>query len=736
MLRNLPVFLLIFMFCATANGQFNSYQKYNYKWETDFPKTQPIDPQFQHESIVILSEEHSFAVSGTKSRFMKIYVETKQHIAYVKSDDIVAGSHFELPYSFDPTLDRSDVPRNNTDTIQRPKLYDVKVLFFAARIKKGNGSVVDAVLKDKVILDDRSYQLKAHRTFHHYFSSRGSRLENNNSYTYIFQILNLEAGDELEIHYKYEIPYEQNWYLFNSKRVFFQGKYPKQDYSFTFHFKKRVGTTFLYNNGAKPVEQMLEKEKVAFIFKERNLAGGIDETNSRPHLELPFFVYNLNPLDARFFFKSSFRLESAPLPFWIYLLKLREEYSEFVQMRADPIVKDKQWRKVQTFIVGNTAHISKDNVFSKLNTLHNTIVDDFEYQKGGEYFARGKDKYERLGDQTEAKTLSEISRFKLYVKIFNHLNIPYNTVYFMDKRVAEMGLTYISPVIDNEYAFAVPILDRQFYVYPKQNRCGYYGDELPFYWENSKALYIEFHNLWAEKIADLNFITTHASNSKDNIRVCNIKTSVNLNQLDLACEAKVSLSGQFSTMTRNVYAFNYMDSTLNPLYGRKINYAFEPEDDELLKPNSKSAVYPFKTNFRMSYSSSDLMVQNNLEYQISLNGWFPHVVENDLDEEHRDLRYYPDFQSQDLIKYFFVFSDSVKLLNKAELDIDISNSFGAYTITADQLNPTTIMIASEFRVTSDYVDANNIGDVAAINKAIGKLNEGVLVVQKDSEAIR
>ena len=125
------------------------------------------------------------------------------------------------------------------------------------------------------------------------------------------------------------------------------------------------------------------------------------------------------------------------------------------------------------------------------------------------------------------------------------------------------------------------------------------------------------------------------------------------------------------------------------------------------------------------------MIENKgSEYQIKLKDWFPHIIEVDVSAANRNLKYYPDFQSQDLIKYFFVFSDSVKLLNKDELDVAISNSFGAYTITADQLNPTTIMIASEFRVTSEFVEANRIGDVVDINAAIRKLNQGVLVVQK------
>ena len=730
LIRFLAVLPLILSLSIEAYGQFNNYRKYDYKWAAAFPNPVALNSKFEGAPLVILNEENFFKVSGVKSGFMKIYVESKQHIKYTNAEGVLSGARFDLPSSFDPILDRSDVPRGSADTAQRPKLFDVKVLFFAARIKKRNGTVVNADIDDEVVLDDRSYQLKSHRAYAHSLRFGGSRLENNNTYTYVFQIQNLEPGDELEVHYKYEIPYAQNWYLFNSNRVFYNGVYPKQAYSFTFNFNKKVGTTFLYNNGANPDKRFQEKENVTYIFKAENLPGCLDEINARPHLELPYFVYNLNPMDARFYYTSPYNMEEAPLPFWIYLLRLREQYTEYEQRRADPLIKDKQWKKVQSFMIVTTAGIPNANIFTRLNTLHNKIVDDFKYQKDGAFFAGKDKKLERLGDYTENETLREISRFKLYVKLLNHLNIPYNTMYFMDKRVAQMGLNFISSVVDNEYAFAVPRVNQQYYLYPKQSRCGYYGNELPFYWENTPALYIEFYSLWADKIAGLNFIKTHASNASENIRVCNIKADVDLNQQTLDCEAKVSLSGQFSTMTRNLYVFNYMDSTLNPLYGRKINYAFQPQDNDTLTPYSKSAVYPFKTNFRMNYSSADRMVRNDSRYQLSLDDLFPHIVENELDEAYRELRYYPDFQSQDLIKYFFVFSDSVKLLNKDELDVAISNSFGAYTITADQLNSTTIMIASEFRVTSEFVEANKIGDVVDINAAIRKLNQGVLVVQK------
>ncbi|MBL4753357.1 MAG: hypothetical protein JKY52_07165 [Flavobacteriales bacterium] len=728
MLRSLPIFILTAVLCFSALGQSKGYKKYAYTWEAEFPKAQPIAPQFIDEPLVILSEEHFFQVSGVRSSYMKIYIEKRQHIKFLSAEELLDGSHFELPGSFDPNLDNSDVPRNGKDKAPRPKLFDVEVLFFAARIKRSDGTIEDAEIDDKVLMDDQTYHLKTQRALSQSFSPRGARLENNKSFSYAFQILNIQPGDELEIHYKYEIPYDPNWYLFNSKRVFYHGKYPKQDYSFTFNFKKRVGTTFSYNNGAKPAARTEEKEKVTYLFKASNLAGCISETNGRPHLELPYFVYNLNPFDSRFFFQSTTTLESAQLPFWIYLLKLREQYTEFQQRRSEPIIKDKQWKKVRAFMVGTTAPFGKDMLVSKMSALHNTVVDEFDYQQDGAYFAGNDRKLERLGDYTENKTLREISRFKLYVKMFTYLQIPYNTVYFMDKRLGKLGLTYISPIIDNEYAFAASISDKRFYLYPKQNIWGYYINELPFYWENTPALDIEFYNLWSDKIADLNFVTTHVNHPKDNIRVTNVKTLVSLNSNQLSCEANVSLSGQFSTMTRNLYVHNYIDSTLNPQYGRKINYAFIGNDPTTLEPKSSSSQYPFKTSFNLHYAATKMISKEGSNYQISLTDWFPHIVEEQVDTSRRSLRYYPDFQYQDMMNYYFVFADSVDLINKKELDAEIVNSYGTYTVRAEQINPTTILLASEFNVRAAYIEAEDIEDVVAIHTAIARLNKGNLII--------
>jgi len=271
MLRSLPILFLTAVLSLKAIGQSNGYEKYEYKWEAEFPKAQPISPQFLGEPLVILSEEHFFQVSGVKSSFMKIYVEKKQHIKFLSSDELMAGAHFELPASFDPNLDHSDVPRNGTATAPRPKLFDVEVLFFAARIKRADGTIIAAEIENEVLIDHQTYHLKTHRAHSQSFSPRGARMENNKSFSYVFQILNLQPGDELEIHYKYEIPYDPNWYLFNSKRVFYHGKYPKQAYSFTFNFKKKVGTTFLYNNGAKPDARTEDKEKVTLSADESSI---------------------------------------------------------------------------------------------------------------------------------------------------------------------------------------------------------------------------------------------------------------------------------------------------------------------------------------------------------------------------------------------------------------------------------------------------------------------------------
>lgn len=705
---------IIFLFLSIAIivnsfAQYSSYRKFKYEWHHDFPSKNTISPEFTLHDVVIFNETNSYSISGNKAEFLKIYIKKYIHYKYSKPQGVSDYSTFTIPESFDLSFDHKDIPAVQENPLHRPKYFDIKVTYFACRIKKKDGKVIPAELEDEMLTDRKMFAQR--------YSS---------AYSYQFKIKNIEEGDEVELEYAYEMPYDQNWYLFNSVRMFFHGTYPKQQYELTFNFKRKLGTTLMYNNGCKPASKTEVDGKVTYVFKQSNLPGCISEPNSRPHEELPYFVFDMTPEDLRYHYKMPGSLESAPLPYWLYILKMREYYTLWQIRRADPLIHDKQWLKTQAFISTNTTDVDADKPFLKLIKLHNLIVEDFDYQQDGDYFAGKDTKLERLGDFTEQQKLREISRFKLYARIFNTLKIPYHTVYFMDKRVARMGQSYISPVIDNEYVFSLPVNNGLFYMYPKKNRYGYYGDELPFYWEGSPALFVQFGNLWADTITDLTFIKTPSSSEDNNIRNSNVKVNVNLHTGKLSFEARTSLSGQFSTMTRSVYDYGLIDSTLSEVYGKKIDDIGNGVVSDGSKRTAKSTTFPYKVSYLTNYRCDLVSSISDSVFQIDMTNWFHHIVTKGLKNEGRQLAYYPDFRFQDVYKYYMIFEEDVSLVNDSLNEFSIVNNLGSYKVNFSQLNSKTILLESNFIVSSTKVDANQIADVILINEAINRTNTSKL----------
>ena len=56
----------------------------------------------------------------------------------------------------------------------------------------------------------------------------------------------------------------------------------------------------------------------------------------------------------------------------------------------------------------------------------------------------------------------------------------------------------------------------------------------------------------------------------DNTRKNNILVKINLDALSASFDARINLSGQYSTLIRGLYQYNYQDETINKLYNKKI----------------------------------------------------------------------------------------------------------------------------------------------------------------------
>jgi len=705
------ILILVCVWCFEVIGQYTQYKKYEYDWNKDAPETMPVNEMFSEEDAVILDEQNFMEASGTKDPFVKVYIEKKLRIKFLTQKGIDNFSKITIPESFDPLFDYKDIPLGNPKKRHRPRMFEIKIEYFAARIIKGNGQIETADVKD---------QLKPEIILF------GSKIYN--SHAYVFKTKNLQVGDELEIAYSFELPYHDNWYMYYSARVFFHGLMSKQKTSFVLKTNDKLKTKLLYHNKCKPDSVVKANKRTYYYFTYHNLPGCLNEVGARPHKELPYFVYDLNPSDDRFYYRSPNSLEDGILPYWLYMLKRRESYAFAIERRTDPITKDKQFRKVEKFISETTNGIPSDQPINKMIKIHHTIVDSFQYQNDYAYYAGIDTRLERLGDFTEKRTLRDISRYKLYARSFNQLKLPYSTVYFIDRRVADMGSSYISPIIDNEFAFMIFINENPLYMYPKKDRFGLYTNELPFYWESSPALYVQFHNLWSDKIAELRFVKTPASTENDNIRITSVQTTINIEKGSIDYNARISLSGQFSTMTRGLYKYDYVDSSISFVYRKKL---WEIDDKTYLVDNSINdgqKHFPYKSDITANYRSINVIIQNtDGSYALSVENWFNHITSAVSDSIKRALSFYPDFRFKDNYKYYLKFDTAVVILNTDEFNINIDNNLGHLKTSIKQLQPNIYLLESDLIVDKETVVAENISDVTEIYHAISKLNNSDLL---------
>jgi len=710
--RCIKLFLLLtsIIGCFELFAQNTQYRKIKHEWGKPFPIQTEVESQFQNEDIVIINEDIHLNVIGKKDNFLTIQIVKHSIIKFQTETGIKDNAAISIPETIDPKIDlRHSIERKSG---LYPRDTDIEINYFMARIRKKDGRIIDVEMNDQIIENTKLFNMKTYKT-----------------YSYIFHINNIEIGDELEVKYSYEVPYWKNWHNYNSKRIFFHGRYPKQKHSFNIRFHDILQTRITNINDVEPDSISEMKKRTILYYSYTNLPGCMNEIGARVHRELPHLVLTLNTIDERLYYSDRIEMQKILIPYWVYFLQRREIQAQLVKLRKTPIIKDPQIIKVMQFIAKQTAGTSNKDPLTKLMKIHQSIVDNFDYQLDQKFIEGIDKKLEKLGDFTEQKILREISRYKLYSRIFTFLDIPYYTLYFMDSRIADMGPNYISPIFDNNFAFVAIINDKAFYFYPKSSRLGFYVDELPFYWENSSALLVLWHTLWENNTAHKpKFIQTHSSNEKDNYRVSSVNATVNTVTTTVNFDARLNLSGQFSTMTRGLYKYDHFDSSVNPLYGKKLwelNKTIRPIQNT---ETFQAPTFPYQSNFRIKYQASNLIQQTNKkEYSINLKGWFKHIISDSLEAKSRTLNYYPDFLFRDHFQYYIQFDKDVEILDKEQFNVEIKNTFGTLKISLDSLQPNIVLLQSNFIINNEKVLPENIKDIILIQNAIRELNKKKLI---------
>ncbi|NPD45799.1 DUF3857 domain-containing protein [Lentimicrobium sp. S6] len=662
------------------------------------------DSNIIKESAIILEEDNSIEIIGQKVDYILFYVSKKMKVKILTEEGLEQFSLFSLPEAFDPTfIGHFPEARNYTDA-----LSELFIRRFRVKIMAQDGSYRKPILVDTIEMvrsvDPNTDFFADYEKPH-------------------IGITNLKVGDVLEVDYKYELRYGVNMLDLSSFRVFFNGDVPKEKYHLKISHNEKLQTDIVMENMEQDSGKVVDGYRV-YEWTKTNLSGCIDEIGSRPYLELPHVVFSVKPYELLYEYYYSF--EERFVPFYAIYAEVRERNHVSILRDIHQGINTKQYSQVNRFIRTQTEGIENDSLgLEKLKKVHHTIVDDFVFDPDIKYFEKLDPRRDRFGDYISKKSIRDISRYDVYVSLILKLELSYLSAYVCDIRTGNISNTYFAPMKENDYLLAV-VLDNNTvqFINPKRSRFGYYLNEMPFYYEGSKARLVSLadYRNYKDFIAESNRqITIPRSPLKDNQRRTNSAVSINLESSHVEFETRVHLSGQYSTMSRGLYLYDVKDETVNELYNKKVwdlHKGIEHSKPEVMIQDKEA---PFNTKVSVKYNSDQLISNSGDTTIFDLSHLFNHIVYKDIDEDNRKLDYYSDFLCQDSYVYFLKFDKDITLIPEFE-SVDLKNSFGELKISVEQLGPRNLKVSSNFIVKKGHVKAEDIHDVETIYSKVEELN--------------
>ena len=662
----------------------------------------------QNEDLLILSENLDVSFQGQKAEYIEVVFS--KEIEYQILSDSIHSLAIELPENNDPTYRPHGSDIKNLSRL----LDDVRINFFEVQLFRADGQEVSPAVKREEI----QTRIVNDRNMFGYL------------YSYKYSITDVEKGDVVRIKYSYNTRYIYNYFRMFSYRMFLHDKYPRKEYKLTLshHFDLEVDTFFM--NNAQPTKKILEN-RIIYSWELANQPGCLDEPGSKPYVDLPWFTITIKPYELLYQDFNSFRETFVPM--WYYLSARREEQlrkavddANLGTKDRDNLAFDKLAQRYINMTPEDSSGIDGLRLFQRFMVDSVRYENDFNYYNGDEGYLK-----DHPGIELTGNCVKDHLKDYVYASVLSKLGLQYFTAYVADSRSGAMSIEYYAPVYDNELLFA-PILKNNTlaYLLPKSDCRNLYCEELPFYYENAPVLLIYTYDFagYKRNFNELaRIVNTPGSTHADNFRKINGMAEINLGANTIAFKTKISLSGQYSTLTRTNYTGLGTDSTVNKRYHKKVwEIGGEHVISELL-PGQTDLYFPYHTSIEASYEVNSLINKVDDHFAIDVGKWTGHIIYEDFISEHRETDFYPDFLGSDSFAFMLVFDREVSLESEQK-NISIENEFGIFTYNIRQVSPTKILLNSYFLTKQPHIKASRTSTVEEIYKSIETTEKTILEI--------
>lgn len=536
---------------------------------------------------------------------------------------------------------------------------------------------------------------------------------------YEFAFEGLSIGSELEVSYKYNVNQIENIENFYSFNIFFDSQEPKDDFILNYanysHFDVDVSQ---YNGASKHVS--IDSNGVA-KWHLKNLSGGLEENGARPFKELPYISLFAKPVNSLLY--SAYKHGVNKIDGCYYGIK--DVYEEIDTLNKTSIKLLPEYENIVSDCDYFKSKISGDSAACKIITnLHNDVVDNYTYNDNASYFTSDYLILDKINTNIRKKQLCEATKGKLYATYFKYLDLPFKIAYIADNRSCVLSRTYIRPLFEKNY-YLVTSTDTSNLLYfkPKNDDFGYYINEFPFYYENTVSRHFDPNKILIKDSTvniDVSFYNTPLTNFKDNERKTISSGHVDLTSGLIDFDATIGLKGQFSTLTRGVYLYNYLDPTINPLYGIKVYNAPNCKLNSLTKVESLKTA-PFKTAFNIKYvQSKNIIKLSDSLFTIDFSNWITYVTsEVSLP---RKTDFYPDFKGKDIYSITLNFNENIQLIDFPKIML-VESQFGVFSFSVNQINEKSIQLSSSFFTINSMIEKEAFDDVISVFEAIKELKK-------------
>lgn len=693
----LLIISIITLSVCTGYGQRFTHRQYRHDWNDHIPVGIEVKPEFKDYPAVIVYEEVIISlVNPTFKRYARIKFNTREGVDRFND--------FILPHAVDPYLFQYTFPADVRDTSYFPLLMEDEINYFDARIIR-NGQTYKAVL-DELITD---VPLKdGARTFPYYF--------------FRFYARNLEPGDELEISYSHKLPYVN--------RYFFNELMPKQEC----HVDVKVPAPYLYtvkprNFMQQPDSSMNKKNTPIYViygFEQYDLHPVNPLYDNGAYLDLPYLEFNL----ARYEDGNSSLLEGiAPVKQILWkdvLFKMVTPYTkaEMDYHLAQPDANAATLNRAFDEIAGKREYLS---LTEKVKLIQQYFCDEYEYHNDWKYYHSEVDDLESIRSTLSKKLLRNRFRKQVYDELFYRLRDVFYYTFIPDNRIYALDEKNYTQMAGQRFYYAIKDGESIHFITPKEHRYGLYMDEMPFYLNGCKAFLIpqmvekSFYYSYPHKII-YPLVYTPFYDEKDNRRKLTMKGNIDLPGNRAGFSSTLDLSGQYSTMTRGGYLYQYRDSTVNKKYSQLVWSQVHGVKDMLVVVQQNKS-YPYDCQLGFSWHSEQIIHKtNDSTYTLDMTGMLNFIFPEGFNAHEYHATYYPDFAGTDEFSISLQFTDNIRLMNGSDYLFILNNRFASLRCHVNQVQPNRILIEAGYTIKTERLDAAYINDAGEIFNALHKLS--------------